>query len=109
MSLRRLGIIVGILAFMLVVQPVLAAPPQQSGNVTQTTFVANKGGGEALLDLTASAPGTDWVKKGSESAVVTVRLDGKYNQDVVLFAGKERFTYQLALGTVRAGQHTVEV
>jgi len=71
-------------------------------------FVARKGG-EALLDLTASAPGTDWAKKGSESAVVTVKLDGAYNQDVVLFAGEQSFTYQLALGTLSAGQHTVEV
>jgi hypothetical protein len=42
-----------------------------------------------LLDLTASAPGTDWGTAGSESAVVTVTLDGKYNQDVVLFAGEQ--------------------
>jgi hypothetical protein len=108
MNLRRAGIIVGIILSMLATQPVLASPPQQSGDVTKTTFVAKKGG-EALLDLTASAPGTDWGKPGSESAVVTVRLDGKYNQDVVLFAGEQRFTYQLALGTVSAGRHTVEV
>ena len=56
--------------------------------MTTTTFVAKKGG-EALLDLTASAPGTDWGTAGSESAVVTVTLDGKYNQDVVLFAGEQ--------------------
>ncbi|HJQ29921.1 MAG TPA: hypothetical protein VJ827_11315 [Rubrobacter sp.] len=51
----------------------------------------------------------DWGKSGSESAVVTVTLDGKYNQDVVLFEGEQRFTYQLALGTIKAGRHTVEV
>jgi hypothetical protein len=107
MRLRTLGIIVAALAALLVTAPVLAAP-QQSGGTTTTTFVAKKGG-EALLDLTASAPGTDWGKTGSESAVVTVTLDGEYNQDVVLFAGEQRFTYQLALGTVSPGRHTVEV
>ena len=107
MSYRSLVIIVAALAALLVTIPVLAAP-QQSGDVTRTTFVAKKGG-EALLDLTASAPGTDWGKTGSESAVVTVTLDGKYNQDVVLFAGEQSFTYKLALGTVSAGRHTVEV
>ena len=95
------------MAALLATVPALAAP-QQSGSTTTTTFVAKKGG-EALLDLTASAPGTDWGKTGSESAVVTVTLDGKYNQDVVLFAGEQRFTYQLALGTVSPGRHTVEV
>ena len=107
MGYRSVVIIVAALAALLATVPVLAAP-QQSGDVTKTTFVAKKGG-EALLDLTATAPGADWGKSGSESAVVTVRLDGEYNQDVVLFAGEQRFTYQLALGTVSAGRHTVEV
>ncbi|MFC7155005.1 hypothetical protein ACFQPA_05990 [Halomarina halobia] len=65
--------------------------------------------GEALLELTASAPGTDWIEENSESAVVTVALDGEYNQDVVLFRGGERFTYPLALGPVESGEHTVTV
>lgn len=107
MSYRSIVIIVAALAALLVTMPALAAP-QQGGDTTKTTFVARKGG-EALLDLTASASGTDWGKSGSESAVVTVTLDGKYNQDVVLFAGEQRFTYQLALGTVSAGRHTVEI
>ncbi len=108
MNFRSVGIIVvAALLALLATVPALAAP-QQSGDTTKTTFVAKKGG-EALLDLTASAPGTDWGKAGSESAVVTVTLDGKYNQDVVLFAGEQSFTYQLALGTVSPGRHTVEV
>lgn len=65
--------------------------------------------GEALLDLTALALGTGWGKEKAESAVVTVKLDGEYNQDVVLFAGREKFTYPVALGAVEAGRHTVEV
>jgi hypothetical protein len=65
--------------------------------------------GEALLALTASAPGTDWSRPGRESAVVTVELDDRYSQDVVLFAGRESFEYRLSLGTVDAGRHEVEV
>lgn len=72
------------------------------------TFTAAESG-EALLDLTARAPETGWGKEGAESAVATVKLDGEYSQDVVLFAGRERFTYRVALGAVSAGQHTVEV
>jgi hypothetical protein len=42
-----------------------------------------KRAGEARLAITASAPGTDWGRAGSESAVATVTLDGRYSQDVV--------------------------
>ena len=57
MSFRGAGMIfVAVLVALVAAMPALAAP-QQSGNVTTTTFVAKKGG-EALLDLTASAPGT---------------------------------------------------
>lgn len=80
----------------------------QRGKVSKATFAAAKPG-EALLDITASVPGADWQKAGRESAVVTVTLDGKYNQDVVLFMGQQKFTYQVALGPVKAGKHTVEV
>src|SRR5215475_11640954 len=55
---------------------------------------------EALLDLTASAPGTSWRERGAEAAVVTIYVDGQYHQDVVLFAGAPEFTYPLMLGRV---------
>lgn len=65
--------------------------------------------GEALLNFTALAPGVDWGKKGKESAVVTVKVDGNYVQDVVLFMGQDKFTYEVSLGPVSAGKHKVEV
>lgn len=64
--------------------------------------------GEALLELRASAPGTDWDRGGRESAVVTISVDGVYKEDVVLFMGARRFTYKVALGSIEAGNHTVE-
>lgn len=65
--------------------------------------------GEGLLELNASAPGTDWLAPGRESAVATLTLDGRYNQDVVLFRGATSHTYRLALGRVEEGRHTIEV
>jgi hypothetical protein len=64
---------------------------------------------EALLDLTASAPGTSWRERGAEAAVVTIYVDGQYHQDVILFAGAQEFTYQLMLGRVGPGEHNLRV
>src|SRR5215475_8163611 len=64
---------------------------------------------EALLDLTASAPGTSWRDRGAEAAVVTIYVDGQYHQDVILFAGAPEFTYQLMLGRVGPGEHGLRV
>jgi hypothetical protein len=67
------------------------------------------GESEALLDLTASAPGTSWRERGAEAAVATIYVDGQYHQDVILFAGARDFTYQLALGRVGPGEHSLRV
>lgn len=83
-------------------------PQVQSENKqVEKTFTVSSSG-EALLDLTAIAPGVDWSKKGQESAVITLTLDGKYNQDIVLFMGQQKFTYQVALGHVEPGVHTLK-
>src|SRR5262249_16056638 len=64
---------------------------------------------EALLDLTASAPGTSWRERGAEAAVATIYVDGQYHQDVILFAGSQEFTYQLMLGRVAPGEHSLRI
>ncbi|MGH9838391.1 MAG: hypothetical protein ACREEM_06370 [Blastocatellia bacterium] len=64
---------------------------------------------EALLDLTASAPGTSWIEKGREAATATIFVDGRYHQDLILFNGAHRFTYRVMLGRVQPGDHTVRV
>jgi hypothetical protein len=82
------------------------AAPAQAAAAEKASFSAKRAG-EAKLTLRADAPGTDWGKAGSESAVVRVELDGRYNQDVVLFEGARRFDYELSLGPVARGHHTV--
>lgn len=64
---------------------------------------------EALLDLTASSPGTSWVTAGAEAATATIWVDGRQHQDVILFAGAQKFTYQLLLGRVAAGEHSLRI
>jgi hypothetical protein len=64
---------------------------------------------EVLLDLTAAAPHTSWAEAGSEAAVATVFVDGRYNQDIFLFAGARPFTYQLMLGRYQPGEHSLRV
>jgi hypothetical protein len=73
----------------------------------KTTHFKAKRAGEAFLIVRAKAPGADWGKAGRESAVVTIKLDGRYNQDVVLFNGAKTFDYQVALGPVKKGRHRV--
>jgi hypothetical protein len=58
--------------------------------------------GEAGLSITARAPGTAWGRAGAEAAILTCKVDGQYNQDVILFLGEEKFTYRLLLGRLAA-------
>src|SRR6476660_10164743 len=68
-----------------------------------------KADAEVLLDLTAAAPHTSWAEAGSEAAVATVFVDGRYNQDIFLFAGERAFPYQVLLGHFQPGEHTLRV
>jgi hypothetical protein len=62
--------------------------------------------GEAVLAVTAAAPGASWGEAGRESAVVSVEVDGRYASDLVV-TGPRRTPRGLALGTLTAGRHTL--
>jgi hypothetical protein len=66
-----------------------------------------KRAGEGRLALTLSAPGTGWERRGRESAVVAVSVDGRPVADVVAFMGARRFTYRVGLGRLGKGRHRV--
>ena len=74
-----------------------ALPAQAAAAPKSDSFTAKRPG-EATLSMRALAPRTDWGKAGSESAVVRVELDGRYNQDVVLFEGARAFDYRVSSG-----------
>ncbi|RKL65011.1 hypothetical protein CR203_23040 [Salipaludibacillus neizhouensis] len=61
--------------------------------------------GETLINFTSSVPDGDWGMKDKESAVVTVLLNGEYNQDYILFYGNEPFTYERMIGSLPPGEH----
>jgi hypothetical protein len=67
------------------------------------------GAGEAKLALTAWAPGTDWGTAGSESAVLSVAVDGRPVANVVTYNGAAPLEYDLALGRVGAGRHEITI
>ncbi len=87
-------------------RPAVAPPPSVAPFTAAFTLPRAE---EARLWLTASAPGCEWGRAGAESAVVTVFVDGERNQEVVLYAGEERHTYDLMLGPLPAGRHTLSV
>ena len=64
--------------------------------------------GEAGLTIHAAAPGTNWAKPDEEAVILTLAVDGKYNQDVTLFMGETPHDYQVLLGPLAAGKHRLE-
>ena len=94
--------------------PTATAPAPTAGAPAASILVAEKeitlsAGGEAVLALRASAPGTAWGRKGAEAATVSIHVDGTYKADVVLFRGETAFTYEALLGELTAGKHQVAV
>jgi hypothetical protein len=85
----------------------LAVPATAAANTTEQ--FSSPRGGEALVALTAAAPGADWGTSGAESAVVALLLDGRKVEDLVLFAGARPFTYRAALGRIAPGRHRLDV
>lgn len=61
------------------------------------------------LKINAGAKNSSWLEKNSEAAVLTVFVDGKYNQDAFLFAGEKSFEYKFLLGDFNAGEHKVSL
>lgn len=106
MSRPRLLAAAGALAALLAPgAPALAAPPAP---LASTSFTAPRAG-EARLALTATSPDTDWGTRGRTAPALSVRVDGRRTQDVVLFGGREPLAYRVLLGRVSAGRHAVEV
>ena len=64
---------------------------------------------EVGLEIEARAPGASWIRKGAEASAIVISVDGKYNQDLLLWAGDELFSYRVMLGRLQKGRHTVSV
>jgi hypothetical protein len=98
--------------------PATAEPPVHAARVTGVNV--HRGGpdktigfhrahaGEVFFDATVSAPGVSWAQRGNESAVVSAYVDGHYATDIVITA-RGHVTRQFALGSLRAGHHTLRL
>src|SRR5579864_1235042 len=64
---------------------------------------------EIVAELDLRAPGTDWSQPGKEASLASVFVDGRSQQQVMLYAGGRRFTYSVFLGALSAGEHEVDV
>ena len=64
---------------------------------------------EVIATIKMSSPDADWAKRGQEAAVAAVRLDGKPNQHVILYAGPKRHGYRVSLGLLGPGEHEITV
>jgi hypothetical protein len=73
---------------------------------TVTFHVARAG--EALVDVTAAAPGVSWAVAGHESAVLSLYVDGRYATDDVVPSAFP-ITREFALGHLRAGRHRLSL
>ena len=63
---------------------------------------------EVVVELDMRAPGTDWAEDGNEARLATLVLDGEPQQQVMLYAGADQFTYTVFLGKVAAGEHRLD-
>ena len=59
--------------------------------------------------VTARCGGCDWGRRGREAAVLTVTVDGRKSQDLVLVRGTESAEYAIALGPAAPGRHRVSL
>lgn len=63
--------------------------------------------GEVGLTIHASVPVSNWGQAGAEAIVLTLRVNGRYSQDVTLFMGATPHDYKVLLGRLRRGTHTL--
>ncbi|OAA24220.1 hypothetical protein UG55_103167 [Frankia sp. EI5c] len=88
-----------------------AAPPAEVvlDRAAETTFPFEvEADGEVVLDVTTEAPGVSWGTVGSESAVVSLFVDGTYTTDLVIPASFP-IRRNLALGSLTAGDHDLRL
>jgi len=63
---------------------------------------------EVVAAITAACETCAWGEKGREAAVLRIRVDGRYSQDLPLVQGRGPAVYRVLLGRLEAGAHTVE-
>lgn len=76
------------------------------GGPVHTVHVSADRAGEAVVTLSSRAPGVSWGTAGSESAVVSAYVDGRYATDIVV-PSDQPISRDFALGHLDRGRHTL--
>jgi CheY-like chemotaxis protein len=97
-SSRKLLEVIAKLCLLLVCLPLLRGE----------TFRVSKSS-EVIAELSLRAPGTDWAEAGHEAALATVLVDGHPQQQIMLYAGVDPFSYTVFLGALPSGEHRLDV
>ncbi len=83
--------------------PAPAVTVRRGGPARTVPFVASRSG-EAVVTLDSQAPGVSWGTAGSESAVVSAYVDGRYATDLVI-PSDQPISRSFALGHLARGPH----
>jgi hypothetical protein len=78
----------------------------RAGDIFERAFALGESG-EAWTVPTLAAPGTSWLR--AEPAVVTLAVDGRDRQEIILAAGDEPTTYHRFLGPLARGSHRLRL
>ena len=78
-----------------------------SGDAVYETSFALEKAGFAEIRVLAKAD-SDWSKEGCESAALRIHVDGRYNQDLILFGGSDPLVYPRLLGYYEPGTYRVQ-
>jgi hypothetical protein len=63
---------------------------------------------EVVASITAACEACAWGEKGREAALLAIRVDGRYSQDLPLVQGRGPAAHRVLLGRLEAGAHTFE-
>jgi len=85
----------------------LVAQPFQPPLASQSFTV--DGSSEVVATLHAGCDGCDWGVAGREGAAVTISVDGRYREHVMLTRGEAESQYRVLLGRYPRGAHTITV
>ena len=77
-------------------------PVDLEQNQTYSYTIILDSDGEYLMNIMLSSD-TSWDQENNESAILTVFINGLYNQDIVIYNGQDNHYYQQAIGYLNAG------
>ncbi len=90
--------------------PVTAGSPGGELEIVRTIDIRSpEDGSEFRLSLRARARGTSWDVEGKEAAALSLFVDGRYDQHVLLIHGPEESVYDSLVGPLAKGEHRLRI